>query len=173
MRGRDRCQACGGQKDIRAKRCGACHKGAILLTKVCGGCKVKLPINSFSIRTDRGIPRPRSQCKACDVITSKAWEEANPEKHRRHVLKKRARLAGVHEDQLEATVDRYINTRLCPICLKPMYKSRSKAFDHNHLTGQFRGIICSSCNTGLGRFGDDPETLQRALEYLLAQDSEE
>lgn len=29
-----------------------------------------------------------------------------------------------------------------------------------------RGLLCSSCNNGLGRFADDPEVLLRAVEYL-------
>ena len=38
--------------------------------------------------------------------------------------------------------------------------------DHNHGTGEFRGFLCDSCNTGLGKFGDDPDLLARAIEYL-------
>lgn len=39
-------------------------------------------------------------------------------------------------------------------------------FDHDHATGQFRGWLCMSCNTALGKFRDDPALLQRAIEYL-------
>ena len=38
--------------------------------------------------------------------------------------------------------------------------------DHNHGTGEFRGFLCDSCNTGLGKFKDDPELLNRAINYL-------
>ena len=38
--------------------------------------------------------------------------------------------------------------------------------DHNHGTGQFRGFLCDSCNTGLGKFKDDPDLLERAISYL-------
>ncbi len=38
--------------------------------------------------------------------------------------------------------------------------------DHDHETGKGREWICDSCNTGLGRFKDDTEFLERVIEYL-------
>jgi hypothetical protein len=40
------------------------------------------------------------------------------------------------------------------------------AVDHCHKTGDIRGLLCSSCNTGIGRFADDPELVDRAAAYL-------
>lgn len=43
----------------------------------------------------------------------------------------------------------------------------SLQWDHNHDTGQHRGWICSSCNTGIGKLGDDLEGVLKALTYLV------
>jgi hypothetical protein len=47
----------------------------------------------------------------------------------------------------------------CWICHKT---PRVLLRDHNHHTGQFRGLLCTKCNTGLGFFRDDPTRLRRA-----------
>lgn len=38
--------------------------------------------------------------------------------------------------------------------------------DHCHTTGEIRGLLCFSCNVGLGKFKDDEELLLRAVRYL-------
>ena len=39
--------------------------------------------------------------------------------------------------------------------------------DHSHKTGKIRGLLCQSCNAGLGRFGDNVENLMNAAFYLI------
>jgi hypothetical protein len=38
--------------------------------------------------------------------------------------------------------------------------------DHNHKTGKLRGLLCSNCNTSLGKFKDDVQILKKAITYI-------
>lgn len=57
----------------------------------------------------------------------------------------------------------------CAICRRPNFgqSGRRMHVDHCHETGKVRGILCSTCNTGLGQFDDNINYLDRAIEYLL------
>jgi hypothetical protein len=43
--------------------------------------------------------------------------------------------------------------------------------DHNHKTGQVRGVLCAECNRALGLLQDNPDTIQGLLNYLNKNDN--
>lgn len=60
----------------------------------------------------------------------------------------------------------------CAICLRIDGEVGGLNLDHNHVTGEVRGLLCRSCNLGIGllRSDEGPELLERALAYTLKHD---
>jgi hypothetical protein len=52
----------------------------------------------------------------------------------------------------------------CSICNKPLIVRGHS--DHSHITGKWRGVLCGTCNRGLGYLQDSTKNLQRAIQYL-------
>ncbi len=42
--------------------------------------------------------------------------------------------------------------------------------DHNHLTGEVRGLLCRQCNTGIGSLKESAEIMRSAAAYLTSDD---
>lgn len=53
---------------------------------------------------------------------------------------------------------------ICPIC----NKRKANAIDHNHITGEVRGYICSKCNLGL-HYIEDLELKNNMEKYLRGE----
>ena len=49
---------------------------------------------------------------------------------------------------------------------------KALAVDHNHTTGKVRGLLCESCNQGIGKLRDDPKILRDAADYLEKHSSD-
>lgn len=55
---------------------------------------------------------------------------------------------------------------LCPICLRHWSNTVRPAVDHDHKTGEIRGIVCMWCNRYVIGRHRDYEAIKRASEYL-------
>ena len=61
---------------------------------------------------------------------------------------------------------------VCAICRQPETirdrtgRVASLAVDHDHSTGEVRGLLCRACNAGIGNLKDSPDLLRAALSYL-------
>lgn len=59
----------------------------------------------------------------------------------------------------------------CKICntyfdIISLSKRKGLYIDHCHKTNIVRGLLCVSCNTALGKFKDDINLLNKAIDYL-------
>ncbi len=138
--------------------------------KTCKGCQQTFPIEEFVLcKANNGTSYRYTYCKSCAVKIHKVWQQT-PEGQKCHrTINLRA--YGLTHNQYDAMVAHQNN--VCAICHRPETRRsrnggiRPLAVDHNHTTGQVRGLVCSSCNSGLGYFQDDPVLLQAAITYLL------
>lgn len=131
-------------------------------TKHCPKCEEELPISEFG-RNSRSYDGYQSYCKfhAVQVThenTIKNWGNAkNYRLQYRH---------GITLEQYHQMLED--QDHKCAICQRYPEDNPKNPWhvDHDHKTGKIRGILCHACNTALGNFKDDPETLGNALKYL-------
>jgi hypothetical protein len=56
----------------------------------------------------------------------------------------------------------------CDICGKvPSGKRKTLQIDHDHSTGKIRGLLCNSCNLGLGYLGDNERLVEKLQRYFI------
>lgn len=97
-----------------------------------------------------------------DVAAAKNRLEVDPDTKRRSYLLGRY---GLSVEQYNSLLDR--QNGVCAICRK-IDGDISLSVDHDHQTGEVRGLLCSLCNKGLGHFDDNPQLLQEAINYLTS-----
>lgn len=102
----------------------------------CSSCKRELPLEKFYFQTGARTSTRCQLCSRCYAYGITALD---------------------YEELLE------FQQGVCGICRK---ESQALEIDHDHSTGQVRGLLCRNCNLGLGMFKDDIERLGLAIVYL-------
>lgn len=74
------------------------------------------------------------------------------------------RLYGLTPEQYEALY--HFQGDRCALCRRATGRSRRLAVDHDHATGEIRGLCCGTCNKILGHARDDAEYFYRSAAYL-------
>lgn len=156
--------------------------------KTCPKCNITKTRDEFYTDPARrdGL---RSWCKTCTNTASIDWQKANPLRVSEIRRKSKRAVRQRHPDKTSKR-DRQYNLKskygisqydydqiweaqsgLCAICGHTDFKTLS--VDHDHHTGIVRGLLCTNCNQGLGKFKDNPNLLISAVAYLhLTQGAE-
>jgi hypothetical protein len=109
------------------------------------------------------VAEGRASCADCKTEKpTRTNVERNHGSTRNNHLKRRY---GLTEAQVAERIE--AQSGLCAICrAKP-----AEHVDHCHLTGDVRGILCFTCNVGLGSFGDSDHLMRLAADYVQGHQS--
>lgn len=134
--------------------------------KECRGCKQTKPLADFSAHAGFKDGR-NSKCKTCkDTLRRESIAAGRQRSHAPYSYKKQ--LMARYGLTVEAYDDMLLKCESkCEICRQ----EKPLNVDHCHTTGIVRGLLCTPCNTGLGKLGDSLELLQRAIKYLDGEPS--
>ena len=139
------------------------------IKKVCRTCGQEKLLTEFYHKTP--------DCKKCGYIKHRAYCEKHS-KHLKQYWKKiyrenKQERKGLKLEQTYGITQIDYNEMFilqdgrCAICGR--HQSNFKyalSVDHNHKTGEVRGLLCGACNRGIGLLSDNIEKLKKAVLYL-------
>jgi hypothetical protein len=136
------------------------------MSQICRSCKKHLPFEKFSKQASCKSGY-RKTCKDChnqyvrevwykknsskQIASSKKWKDNN----------KNRVLAQRYKCDLEI-IEKLLELGKCQIC----ESKENLHIDHCHSSGKVRGILCRSCNIGIGNFEENIERINSAISYL-------
>lgn len=128
--------------------------------KVCPSCDEEKDVSEF-YPNKRGTPA--GKCKPCCLEYNKRTDKATKAEsgRRSHLRNKYGITLEQYNDMLKKQKE------CCAICSRHQSEFKTRlAVDHNHATGEIRGLLCSYCNhriVGRHRNGD---LLRRIADYV-------
>jgi len=140
-----------------------------LSDKQCQKCKIVHPAKSFA-RNTRNKDNLSAWCKQCRAEYAKLYRAINKEKIKNKQRDIRYKESyGISLEDYNKMLEKQGNK--CACCgstkaSKSIHKWANFCVDHCHLTGEVRGLLCNSCNIGIGKLGDNLDGVLNAVSYL-------
>lgn len=139
------------------------------LWKTCTECEKLLPLDEFHRNKDSPDLK-HSKCKVCKNT------QAREKYHAQEIKNARPSYASSRERHLLRTYGINMQTYsemlakqdfCCGVCGKHQDdEKKSLHVDHNHETGEIRGLLCNFCNRQVIGRHKDPEIFRAAAKYL-------
>ncbi len=128
--------------------------------------KGKVPLAAVAASYARIHPPGCFHCERVRVANSA--RALSPDE--RHSRRKQSTRASILRTRYGITVDVYdamleSQGGVCAICRNTCATGKRLSVDHDHTTGQVRGLLCQRCNRGIGHF-DSPEIILAAAKYV-------
>lgn len=103
-------------------------------------------------------------CGKCAWQTQKADPEYRAKRAERQRYEYAARKYGISKEK----AIEYREQDNCDICGRHRSEERygTLHIDHDHQTGEVRGVLCNGCNRGIGFFQENVAVMAAAIEYL-------
>jgi hypothetical protein len=158
---RSQCKVC--DETDRKKRYGRRLAASYIYpgSGLCKTCCQEKPGSSFgrSLSTATGI---NHECKSCNLERVTKWQKNNP------TLVRNSRLKSVYGISIDDFDTMLLSQKGgCAICGRTSSSNVKRlGVDHDHKTLRVRGVLCDYCNSGLGLFFDNRETIVNAIRYL-------
>ena len=128
--------------------------------KVCTKCKVNKPHSDYHSRPERPIGiKPR--CKECSNLARKDFYNKDKQSGRlRETIWARQNINITYDEYLSRY--NFLDGR-CEICKDP---HDVLCVDHNHTTGEVRGLLCTPCNLAIENLQESVVIMERAIKYI-------
>jgi len=133
--------------------------------KTCSRCGVGKALTEF--RKHKGTKSGYgAQCRPCWNDYKIAWRKNNRDKQIAQNHRERLRKYGLTQEEYDRLLAEQGGR--CPICLTTEGTDGDGewSIDHDHETGQVRGLLCGHCNRAIGLLRDNIANLTRAQAYL-------
>lgn len=142
--------------------------GIVEAERVCTKCGKSKEAGCFGIVDSTTTSEGRVVFKyrsACDECRGLERRKERPESHKRRDRKKGiARRFGLTVEQYDLIWKKLTLKQRghCAVCrTRPLV-----CLDHQHATGELRGLLCRQCNLAAGYVMDDPKIAERLARYL-------
>ena len=130
------------------------------MSKVCSKCKVEKALDQFQKRYDRPVG-VRPWCRQCQ-------RAIDAEKRKTDAGKKQYRTQQWKQSGIDITYEEYklryeALAGCCEICKQ---QKPSLCVDHNHETGEVRGLLCTACNLAIEHLQESVDIMNNAIAYM-------
>lgn len=145
-------------------------------TKTCRKCGEEKTLEHFyrSVRSRLGVI---CVCKPCHNLrttswaknnrplynkTQRAWRKTKPSLVDSYQIKSRY---GLTLEKFDAMlIDQHFQCKICKINIS--HFKRRVCIDHDHITKKIRSLLCSGCNSSLGKMKYSIESFNNAIKYI-------
>jgi len=123
------------------------------MAKICCKCKIEKSPSEFYKSSSRGF---QSYCKSCQKRIYSQWLKRNPHKQQEYDVKGREKARNGHLKRNYGITSKQYEEMLvkqggvCVICQEAP-NVRGLVVDHDHKSGQVRGLLCLKCNSSIER----------------------